>query len=213
MADDRLILHGDARMMSPYVLSSYVALREKGLPFELQLLSLQDQEHHRPEYRDRSLTGRVPALQHGDFWLSESSAIDEYLEEAFPPPRYARLYPEALRDRARARQIQAWLRSDLLPIREQRTTASIFYRESAKPFTAAGQTSAERLLRIADVLVPEGATSIFGAFTIVDVDLAIMLYRLIANDDPVPGKLSHYAAAQWQRPSVREFVEHARPLH
>jgi glutathione S-transferase len=213
MSDDKLILYGEARLTSPYVFSCHVALREKGLPFEFRLLSLQDREHHRPEYRDRSLTGRVPALQHGDFWLSESSAIDEYLEEAFPPPRYPRLYPEALRDRARARQIQAWLRSDLLPIREERPTASFFYREPVKPFTAAAQTSAERLIRIADMLVAEGATSIFGAFTIADVDLALMLYRLIANGDPVPGKLSNYAAAQWRRPSVREFVEHARPPH
>ena len=44
-----------------------------------------------PAYRDRSLTAKVPALEHDDFWLAESSAIAEYLEEAFPPPGHPAL--------------------------------------------------------------------------------------------------------------------------
>jgi hypothetical protein len=31
------------------------------------------------------------------------------------------------------------------------------------------------------------------------------------NRDPVPDKLRAYFEAQWARPSVRAFVEHARP--
>ncbi len=65
----------------------------------------------------------LPTLVHGDFALVESSAIAEYLEEAFPG---AVLYPENLRDRARARQFQAWLRSDLMPLREERPTSVMF---------------------------------------------------------------------------------------
>ena len=212
MAEQQLILYGDARLQSPYVFSCFVTLREKGIPFQLELLSLQGGDHHRPEYRDPSLTGRVPALRHGDFWLSESSAIDEYLEELFPPPRYARLYPESPQDRARARQLQAWLRSDLVPLREQRPTSSVFGRDPVSPLTSAGQAAADRLLRVVGQLVKEGAASLFGAFCIADADVALMLQRLVANGDPVPEKLRSYAAAQWQRPSIRAWVEHsARP--
>src|SRR6185503_20622514 len=83
-AADRLVLHADTAWISPYVFSCFVALHEKVLPFETAGLSLEDGEHHLPGFRDRALTGRVPALQHGDFWLAESSAIVEYLDEAFP---------------------------------------------------------------------------------------------------------------------------------
>jgi len=211
MAGDKLVLYGETNWMSPYVYSCFVALKEKGLDFEMKLLSLAGDEHRRAEYLDGSLTGRVPALRHGDFWLSESSAIDEYLEDAFPPPRHRRLYPESPRDRARARQIQAWLRSDLLPLREERPTTTIFYGEQAAPLGEAGQAAAGRLLRMADLVVQDGATSLFGSFTVADADLALMLQRLVANKDPVPPKIRAYAMAVWQRPSVKEFVEHPRP--
>jgi glutathione S-transferase len=208
---DKLILYGETQWMSPYVFSVFVALEEKGLQYETKLLSLAEGETQRPEYRDLSLTGRVPALQHGSFWLSESSAIDEYLEDAFPPPKCPRLYPEPPRERARARQIQAWLRSDLMPLREQRPTTSIFYGQPVEPLDATGQVTVDRLLRVVDLLLPDGATSIFGSFSIVDADLALMLQRLTANRDPVPPKIRAYAAAIWQRPSVRKFADRERP--
>ncbi len=51
------------------------------------------------------------------------SAIAEYLEERFAPPQWGAQYlPARFTKRARARQIQAWLRSDLLPLREERPT-------------------------------------------------------------------------------------------
>lgn len=208
---ETLVLHGDSLWESPYVFSAFVALREKGLDFEMKLLSLAEGETRKGEYAARSLTGRVPALQHGDFWLSESSAIAEYLEDVFPPPRWPRLYPEGLQQRARARQIQAWLRSDLMPLRQERPTSSIFLGEAVKPLTAAAQEAVQRLFRAADALLPEGAASPFGAFSIADADLALMLQRLIANRDAVPPRLLGFARAVWQRPSVKEFVGHPRP--
>ena len=121
---DTLTLFSDAFWISPYAFSAFVALKEKGVPFELKFVKLQDKEHLVAGYRDASITGRVPALRHGVFWLAESSAIAEYLEDAFPPPQYPRLYPEDARQRAQARMIQAWIRSDLLPLREERSTAT-----------------------------------------------------------------------------------------
>ena len=84
-----------------------------------------------PGYADRSLTARVPMLRHGDFYLSESSAIVEYLEDAFPGT--PRLLPADVRQRARARQLMAWVRSDLMPIREERSTHTLFYEPAKSP--------------------------------------------------------------------------------
>jgi glutathione S-transferase len=210
MIDEKLVLYGDSNWASPYVFSAFVALKVKNLPFEMRLLHLAKKESFAPDYRAASLTGRVPALVHGEFWLSESSAIDEYLEERFGPPTYTRLYPEAIRERARARQIQAWLRSDLGPLREERSTEVIFYGRKVSPLSAAGAAAAERLLAAVEKLLPSGASSLFETFSIVDADVALMLQRLMSAQDPVPERLRAYAEAVWRRPSVREFVEHPR---
>jgi glutathione S-transferase len=209
MADD-LILHGNDNWTSPYVFSAFVTLKEKGVPFRMELVSLERREHERPAYADASITGRVPALRHGDFWLAESSAIDEYIDEAFGPPAHPRLYPDDLRARARVRMIQAWLRSDLGALRQERPTSSFFSAEPVRPFTPDGQAAAERLVRIAERALPAGASFVAGAFTPADADLALMLQRLAANRDPCPARLANYARAIFARPSVREWLGHTR---
>jgi glutathione S-transferase len=207
---DALVLHTDGFWISPYVYSVFVALHEKGLKFETRLVPLQDKAQERPEYRDRSLTGRVPSLEHGDFFLAESSAIVEYLEDVFPTPP---VLPRDVKQRARARQIMAWVRSDLMPIREERSTHSIFYAPSREPLTKAGVQAAERLLRAADLLIADGRTALFDAFSIADADLALMLQRLILNGHEVRPKIRRFVEAVWERPSVRAFVERERPTY
>ena len=74
-----LVLRGSEMGNSPYVLSCFVALREKGLPFETRAVALQRGAQHQPAFVATSLTARVPVLEDGDLSLSESSAIVEYL--------------------------------------------------------------------------------------------------------------------------------------
>jgi glutathione S-transferase len=210
MADD-LVLYVNAGYTSPYAFSAFVALEEKELPFATEVLDLAAGEHRRPEYAAASLTGRIPALRHGDFWLAESSAIDEYLEDVFPPPGHPRLYPASARDRARARMVQALLRSDLAPLRGDRPTSTLFRDEAAKPLTAGGQASAERLIQIAELLLAPGAAFLAGsAFGIADADLALMLQRLVHNGDPCPPRLASYARSIFARPSVRGWLARTR---
>jgi len=208
---DTLTLFSDDYWISPYAFSAFVALKEKGVPFEMKTVKLQAREHLQAGYRDASITARLPALRHGVFWLAESSAISEYLEEAFPPPRYRRLYPADLEPRAQARMIQAWVRSDLLPLREERSTATMFYERAQAPLTPAGQAAADNLLRVSNLLLPEGKTQLFDTWSIADADLSFMLHRLILNGHDVPARIRAFAEAQWQRPSIQEWVTHARP--
>lgn len=203
-----LTLYVDATFSSPYAMSAYVTLLEKKLDFELKTIDLEGGEHLLPAYRDLSLTGRVPALVHGDLVLNESTAIIEYLEEAFPAPAHAAVLPADLKQRARARQVQAWLRSDLLTLRAERSTNVIFFKPETTPLSAAGQAAAERLIRIAERLVDDA--NLFGQWCIADTDLALMLNRLVLNGDPVPQRIAGYAAAQWQRASVQQWVAQPR---
>jgi len=198
----------DAQYCSPYAMSVYVALQEKQRPFTLSALDLDAGANHAPAYAFSSLTARVPALQHGDFVLSESTAITEYLDELFPAPA---LYPQSAQDKARARQIQAWLRSDLLALRQERDTLVVFYRPVTQPLSDSGQRAAHKLLRVTEQLLLPGRDTLFGEWSIVDVDLALMLNRLRLNGDELPARLADYAARQWQRPSVQQWLQLPRP--
>ena len=205
---DPIILYAEELWDSPYVFSVFVALHEKRLPFVERVLELQRGEQRTHEFRARSLTARVPCIEHGDFSLSESLAIHEYLDEIFPEPR---LFPAGVRERARARQILGWLRSDLMPLREDRPTDTMFYERASKPMSERGLAAAQKLIDVAERLIPEAGGPLFGSWSIADADLSFMLHRLILNDEPVPARVHAYAAAQWLRPSVQAFVNHERP--
>jgi glutathione S-transferase len=207
MQQHNLKLFVDSRLTSPYALSVFVTLMEKGMPFEMAKIDLNAHQNLTPPYCDHSLTARVPTLDHNGFYLSESSAIVEYLEEIFPAPQYLSVLPLNLTDRARARQIQAWIRSDLMPIREERSTELIYYPAPAAPLSDPAQRAVEKLIRIADQLIHSNSPYLFDDWCIADTDLALMLNRLVLNGDAVPDKLRQYAAGQWQRPSVQQWVK------
>jgi glutathione S-transferase len=210
MSNPELRLFVDSQYTSPYAMSVFVALHEKGVPFEIKDVDLEAQENLLPEYRVRSLTCRVPTLEHGGLSLSESSAITEYLEEVFPSPAYAGVYPQDPVARARARQVQAWLRSDLLPIREERPTTVIFQEPSDKPLSEPARRAVDRLVLAAEALLEDHGSSLFGEWCIADTDLALMLNRLVASGDAVPERLAAYVQHQWQRPSVQVWLEQGR---
>ena len=201
-----ITLWSDSSFFSPYVMSAYVALSEKGVPFSVKRLDLSQNQQHAEAYRDLSLTCRVPTLQVDDFMLSESSAICEYLEERFAAPEFERLYPKDREKRARARQIQAWLRSDLLPIRQERPTEVLFAGERFAPLSPAAVEAAEKLIAAVQRLLPERQQNLFGEWCIADTDLAVMLNRLALHGDTLPARLQHYAEFQWQRASVQLWL-------
>lgn len=204
-ADNVLHLYTDQYLTSPYVMSVFVTLTEKGLPFELHTVDLTRQAQHAPEYVAISATQRVPTLIHDDFVLSESSAITEYLEDMFPDHA---VYPKNPQQRATARLVQAWLRSDFLPIRAERDTEVVFYGAQRAALSDEARRSVDKLIAGVERLLPEGAQNLFGDYSIADTDLAMMLMRLVAHGDDVPASLREYAISQWQRASIQAWVRH-----
>ncbi|MDZ7277829.1 glutathione transferase [Pantoea eucrina] len=201
-----ITLWSDASFFSPYAMSVYVALTEKGLPFSLKRVDLAQQEQHDDAYRALSLTCRVPMLQIDELSLNESSAIAEYLEERFPAPAFERLYPADREKRARAREVQAWLRSDLAALRAERPTEVLFADERFEPLTPAGEQAKQKLIAAVQRMLPDGQQNLFGEWSIADTDLALMINRLALHGDTLPVKLQHYAAFQWQRASVQLWL-------
>jgi glutathione S-transferase len=203
-----LTLYVNSGYTSPYALAVFVTLKEKNLPFDIVEIDMAKEGHHAPDYAKRSLTERIPTLVHGDFAISESSAICEYLEEAFPDSK--RVYPQSVRERARARQVQAFVRSDLMPIRVERSTSTVFQHDKPAPLSAEAKAAAEKLLRFADAMIPADSGNLFGHWSIADTDFAMMLNRLVHNGDPVAARVAKYVAAQWSRPSIQDWVAKAR---
>jgi glutathione S-transferase len=208
-------LYGNGSWTSPYVLSVFVALREKGLAFRVLDVALHEGAHFSASFAEQSLTSRVPVLDTGDLRLSESSAIVEYLEDELPSPGHPAVLPTDARGRAKARQVMAWIRSDLMPVREERSAENVFYpRERLPPLaplSAPGERAAKKLLSVAARLVPADSGPMAGAWCIADTDLAMMLQRLVKTGYDVPSKLRSYAEREWQRPAVVEFCQHPRP--
>src|ERR1700675_4719085 len=198
-----MLLYVDVNFASPYALVAFVSLIEKGLGFDIEPLDLVARANQGADFAKTSITRRVPTLIHDGFALSESSAICEYLDEIFPGTH---LFPTNPRDRARARQIQAWVRSDLMPIRDERPTFVVF-NGAKRPALSEGAREAADKLFSATLTLLEGRTdNLFGDWSIADVDLAMVLQRLVAHDDPVPQQLIDYATHQWRRPSVQQWT-------
>ena len=80
----------------------------------------------------------------------------EYLEDTFAPPRFPAMLPAAPRDRARARQIMGWIGSDLMPIREERSTHTFFYNNPVRPLSPEGKAAAEKLIAAASAFILTG---------------------------------------------------------
>ena len=209
MSEPLLTLFLDAQYLSPYALSAFVALREKGLPFQIEPVELFAHEQLEEPFRSHSVTARVPTLAHGDFFLSESSAIAEYLEEVFAPPAHPSLYPQEPRARARARQVQAWLRSDLMALRDERPSTVVFRSPIDRPLSESARRDVAKLCAATERLLEPHGSTLFGRWCIADTDLAMMLQRLVANGDPVPEHLAAYARRQWARPSVSDWIARA----
>jgi glutathione S-transferase len=91
-----LKLHGFA--MSNYYNTAKMALLEKGVEFE-EVNAFPSQKD---EYLARSPMGKVPCLETDDGFLSETSAIIEYLDDTLEGPA---LFPKDPWQRAKAREL------------------------------------------------------------------------------------------------------------
>jgi glutathione S-transferase len=77
-----------------------LCLKEKRLPFVSHYVDLLRFEQHRPEFVAINPNGQVPVLVHDGAVITESTVINEYLDEVFPEPGLRPLDPVA---RARMR--------------------------------------------------------------------------------------------------------------
>lgn len=88
---------------SPYAWRVWYALEHKQIPYTFKLLSFDAGDLQTPAFLALNPRGKVPVIVDGDFTLSESSAIMEYLEDS--TPQAARLFAADARSRAKQRRM------------------------------------------------------------------------------------------------------------
>ena len=97
MADTVTLYHWEPNANSG---KPMLTLAEKGVAFDSRYIDMLNFDQHRPEYLAINPQGTIPAMTHGSPVLTESTAIMEYVDEAFPGPR---LMPADARDAWRVR--------------------------------------------------------------------------------------------------------------
>jgi maleylacetoacetate isomerase len=95
-----------------------IALAVKGLAYETVAHHLRKEEQHEPEYRALNPQGLVPAFEDGGHVLTQSLAIIEYLEEAYP--QTPRLLPADPAGRAVVRGMSQVIACDIHPLNNLR---------------------------------------------------------------------------------------------
>ena len=208
-----LVLYADAGWESPWVFHVMIALEELRVPYHLETVTFPIPPQVRAELQRNAVLGKVPCLADGELWLTESSAISEYLAERFAPPQHPRILPLHRTERARVRQVMSFLRTSLFALREDRPTSSVFQRPVQKPLSDKAKADAAELVRVAEAVIEPGRTTIASEWSVADTDLALALMRLVANGDPVPQRIVEYALAQWGRASIRKYLGYIPTSH
>lgn len=187
-------------------LATHIVLEWIGKPYETERLTRE--QLREASYLALNPTGAVPTLVDGDFVLTQSAAILEYLAELNPQ---ARLLGEDIRSRAETRRWMAFCNSDL-----HRTFALVF---GASYFSggdeAAGQVlsakATEKLQGLFAILNDRlrGRDWLTGKRSIADPYLFVLLSWADAKQIPLAGmdELRRFQARMYQDAGVKAALQ------
>jgi glutathione S-transferase len=111
-------------VLCPFAHRSRLTLLEKGIPFKLIEIDLQNKPAN---FSEISPYGKVPVLKHGNHRVWESAIVNEYLNEVFPKPP---LLPQDPMQRAQAR---IWI--NFADTRLFAATGQLLYGRDSQPQT------------------------------------------------------------------------------
>lgn len=115
-----MILHSYWRSGTSY--RTRIGLNLKGVSYETRGVDLRVQAHKAPDYLLANPQGMVPALDIGGEVLTQSPAILEWLEEAYPEPP---LLPKEPTARAQVRAMAALIGCDIHPLNNLRVLGAV----------------------------------------------------------------------------------------
>ena len=204
-----MIVYGSS--MSPYVRKVLAFAAEKGIELETKPLGLGSDD---PDFLAASPFRKIPALQDGDFRISDSSAIIAYLDALQPDPELIPAEPKA-----RARTI--WFDEFADTILMGCGRVMFFNRIVAPRFlkregdhAAADLAEREELPPILDYLenvIPDSGFLVEDRLTLADIAVASPLanvkHHLAIDVGAGRPKLDAYLQAILGRPSFKQWVD------
>jgi len=199
-----MILYGSS--FSPFVRKTLAYLNERGLPFELQQITLVSAP---PEFYAASPFKKMPALVDGDFAISDSSAIITYLDAKYPD---GGLLPTDPADRARVIWFEEFADTIMTVVVFKcffnRVVAPYFLRQSGDEAAAKqGETvDLPPMLDYLEQMIPEaGGFLVGGKLTVADLAVASCFVNYdhagIEIDGTKYPKTKAWVAAMHARPS------------
>jgi len=168
----------------------HIALHETGAPFEARPMSFATKDMQKPEFRAINPNGKVPTLLIDGRVLTEVAGILFYL---------ARTHPQA----------------NLLPANDPEAEAQVvswmsFIASAIHPARQAGLERVREVWQIADTRLGRNDWAVGGAYSIADIHLFRLYWRVRDALAPKPGDLpnieAHYARMM-ARPAVRKTIE------
>lgn len=201
---------------SVYVRSVRLALEEKQVKYRLAEVDVFAAAGAPPEHLVRQPFGRIPAFEHGDFSLYETSAIVRYIDEVFPGPP---LQPSDAHARARMNQVISILdsyayRTLVWDLFVERVAAPARGRSSNEATISAALPRAETCLRaLADLAV--GQEWLAGAeLTLADLHAAPMFACFTQTPEADRLMATHERLRRWwARMSTRESMKRTGPAN
>lgn len=203
-----MIIYGAT--LSPFVRKTLVFAAEKGLAFELVPAG---GPLAPPEFKAASPFGKIPAMQDGDFALSDSTAIITYMDAIKPEPNLIPVEP-----RARARAI--WFEEYGDTIVAACSGKILFNRIVAPRFMGvagdmavadeAQRTEFPKLMDYLEQAIPPSGFLVEDRFTLADIAVASPLASLAQARCPVDAatypKSAAYLAGILARPSFADLL-------
>lgn len=186
--------------LSMFAAKAHIAMREKGMDFELEMVPFSLKTLYEPKHEVVARVnpkGQVPVLVDGDLEIFDSTQIFEYLEDAVPEHP---LWPTGPKERAMARQWE--LKSD-----------EVFFPHVITLMSAIGDKAATQGIKDYYALLNDhvaGQDYIAGPYTYADIAFYMASFFAGFLGVPIGPELENLAA--WRarvgaRPAVRQVIE------
>jgi len=176
--------------LSSWSLRPWFLMTQAGIPFTEENIKL-DRPETRGVLKEKSPSGLVPFLTHGDVKIWDSLAIAEYLNDIFPEKQ---LWPADVKARAIARAVSAEMHSGFSALRT--VWPMVFLRKDLTHVTSGGvQRDIDRINGLWTMCRKDygaGGDFLFGQFSIADALYAPVVSRFVTYG---PLNLSPEAAA------------------
>jgi len=168
----------------------HIALHETGAPFEARPMSFATKDMRQPAFLAINPNGKVPTLLIDGRVLTEVAGILFYLARSYPA---AKLLP--VDDPEAEAQVVSWMS---------------FIASAIHPARQAGMERAREVWQIADKRLGANDWAVGGRYSIADIHLFRLYWRIRDALEPKPGDLAnieaHYRRVM-ARPAVKKTIE------